>query len=552
MVFIHKTGKDPAQPASYRPLTLLSHMGKVFERIIATCLVEHYNTYCPLDNRQFGFRKGIGCEQAAHRAIGRYREACRKYKFVAAISLDIKGAFDHAEWNAILKNLQKAAVPQYLYRCLATYLKDRWVECQGQSTMLERGCPQGSVVGPDLWNILYDMIICTLAEKYPNMCVYADDTLIIVGAHTKLELKKVVEECIMSTEGKLAEIGLLLNIAKTDILVRNQLCKRLQLLDNHTPLQFQVGQVQIRPKDTIIYLGLTLDPKLNFHQHITATVQKCLKRLPLLKSVCHNTYGYSCKARRVMVHGFIYSLLKYCSSMYYHQLKLNSNTKLIEKVQHRCNIMISRSYSDIPAQTAALLAAEPPLYLDIVKRSVLWLLNHRQLITYWGDLTPVRMKEENCYAIREGQPDATLPEVLHLWEEDTEKAWERNWQSHEKSAWTHKLFPTVKSRLQRPFQPNFWTSQAISAHGVFKAYLLKRMRTTDPECPCGSPEQTAEHVLKECRLFTDDRPLEWDNVTEKHLRYMEKVILELWRWENPNFRLRRHVRSTTPLQGGPA
>jgi hypothetical protein len=60
---------------------------------------------------------------------------------VAMISLDIKGAFDHAEWPHILRQLEDAATPQYLVRCVASYFKDRTVKCEEWSMTLERGMP---------------------------------------------------------------------------------------------------------------------------------------------------------------------------------------------------------------------------------------------------------------------------------------------------------------------------------------------------------------------------------------------------------------------------
>ena len=46
------------------------------------------------------------------------------------------------------------------------------------------------MIGPALWNMQYDIIITGLAKKYPHLCIYADDTLLIIGASTTLELEK--------------------------------------------------------------------------------------------------------------------------------------------------------------------------------------------------------------------------------------------------------------------------------------------------------------------------------------------------------------------------
>jgi len=146
----------------------------------------------------------------------------------------------------------KAAVPQYLYRCIKTYLEDRWVQCREETMKLERGCPQGSVLGPALRNIQYNIIVTGLAKKYPHLCIYADDTLLIIGAPTTAELERKVVECLQYTKQHLAWVGLELNLSKKEIMVRNQF-KKSHLLP---PPCFKLGSVTLKPRDTITYLGL--------------------------------------------------------------------------------------------------------------------------------------------------------------------------------------------------------------------------------------------------------------------------------------------------------
>ena len=100
---------------------MLSYLGKIQERVIASRLVEHYEAHNPLDNRQYKFRKGTGMEQAIHKALKMYKEHTKEYLFTAAVSLDIKGAFDHADWPTIQNCLKQAAAPHYLVRSITTY-----------------------------------------------------------------------------------------------------------------------------------------------------------------------------------------------------------------------------------------------------------------------------------------------------------------------------------------------------------------------------------------------------------------------------------------------
>ena len=111
-------------------------------------------------------------------------------------------------------------------------------------------------------------------------------------------------------------------------------------------------------------------------------IDKCKKRIPLLQQLCQNTYGYQYKARQIMFTGYIYSLLMYSSSIYYHRLKLKTYRTLVDRLQRACNIVICRGYNDITGESASILAAEEPLALRIIERSVAWLLRTWKRVLY--------------------------------------------------------------------------------------------------------------------------------------------------------------------------
>jgi len=521
----------------YRPITLLSTLGKTFEKILNTRIVEHYNEVQPLHQRQFGFRRGIGTEEAVHQAVDMLRTALSKERAVAGISLDIKGAFDYASWSCILSSLHDAHTPHYIVNCIKSYFDGRQVHCGTQMKDLNRGCPQGSVLGPTLWNIVYDHVIRILERWYPDTCVYADDTFIIVTANTAAVLKMRVESCITRVNNILAEIGLELSINKTEVLtrIRKPLWQRVDagpVEDFH----YNVSGTILHPKECIKYLGVKVDNKLSFRDHLDYIIEKSKKRLPLMQGLCRNMYGYQYQARKIMLNSYILSLLMHCSSIYYQRLQLKTYRQKIEKLQRRTNIIICRVYRSISGMSVGLLAAEEPLSLRIVERSVHWLIRKGRPVQHWGHLT--RVEDTDDGLVRDGHP-ITLPEARKLWKEDTLRKWEQEWAEYPLSQWTHSLFPTVESALNRDWEPSFWSSQAMTGHGVFKAHLAGRGLASSDDCPCGFGPETAEHVLRECLRFTSGRPPDWSRVTVDHVRYMERTVTRLWEVENPHFKTRR-------------
>ena len=533
VIFLPKPGKNLEKADGHRPITLLSMMGKLFERTINSRLVGHFDAFHPLNNLQYGFRRKRGTEQAIHQALRFYRRKCEEHRLVAAISLDIKGAFDHAEWPIIVRCLSRAAVPHYLVRCVQSYFQDRTVECEGQRTNLERGCPQGSVLGPSLWNIVYDGAIDRIHMDYPEVCVYADDTLVIIGCDTFEELEEEVTDCIELVSHKLGELGLKLNFEKTEILFRDLRTPRERNADRRYP-KFTAGGVDIEPSRVIKYLGVLIDSKLTFDEHLRDVKERCLKRIPLLQSVARNTYGYGFHARRTMFTGYVYSLLMYCSSVFYHRLMLKKNQDLVRDIERRCNIIMVRGYRDLSGHVAALLAGQAPLNLKIVSRSTRWMITHDEDVSHWGHLPKVDGNISDGFTM-DNQP-VSLPEVMSKWRSATLHRWELEWQGADVGRWTHSLFPTVRDRLrEKHLTPTFWLSQALSGHGVFRAYLESRKRCNSKHCPCGFGPETAEHVLWECLRFTDGRPLDWTSISEAHVKYMELTIRKLWKLENPNF-----------------
>jgi len=115
---------------------------------------------------------------------------------------------------------------------------------------------------------------------YPQICVYADDTLIILGSNSADTLETVVSNCTENVETLLSNVCLQLNVSKTEILLLTNLPRRLRLTSR--PIVFKIKNLVIPSKDQIKYLGIILDDKLTFYPHVKYIEEKCMRRLPKL------------------------------------------------------------------------------------------------------------------------------------------------------------------------------------------------------------------------------------------------------------------------------
>lgn len=164
--------------------------------------------------------------------------------------------------------LNRKRVLRYLIRILNSYFKERYVEyinIDGHKTRTEvqKGVPQGSILGPLIWNMVYDNVLKVKKEEGCEVIGYADDTIITSVANTYKEAK--IRAC-MQTERTIYEItklGLNVAIEKTEaIIFQGKRGKRPPKEDYIT-----MNREKIKFSKSIKYLGVFLDSKLDFREH---------------------------------------------------------------------------------------------------------------------------------------------------------------------------------------------------------------------------------------------------------------------------------------------
>ena len=283
---ILKAGKDPSQASNYRPISLLSCISKIFEKLILNRLENHIFDSNIYIEEQFGFRSGHSTTQQLERVITHIKTGLRTKKTTIMALLDIEKAFDSVWHDGLIHKISQFGFPIYLTKTLMSYLNHRTYKVHlygshSNSQTIPAGVPQGSVLGPVLYNIFTSDF-----PDPPDHChraIYADDTaLYATGIGTRNTIPKL-QKYINTCTKYYSTWKITPNAAKTEVI-------RFNGSNHKRPLRlFKKITVNGNPIDwstSVKYLGLTIDKNLNFYQHTIQTLKKVnwAKRLlfPLL------------------------------------------------------------------------------------------------------------------------------------------------------------------------------------------------------------------------------------------------------------------------------
>ena len=321
---------NPDVPNNYRPISLLPIVSKVTERLVHGQLMEHLIRNNKLAAHQSGNRKLHSTETALLYVTDQLLQAMDNKKVSIMVLLDMSKAFDSIRHDILLSKLQNLDFSQGALDWFQSYLSNRQQcvrigDAVSKVLPLEFGVPQGSILGPVLFTICVNDLL-----SVPKRCLsasYVDDCKLYLS-FSPAELPTSIlalNEDLTRISQWCCKNSLLINPDKTKVLAVGL----PQLLKKLSSFSITLFDKEITPVPVVKDLGVLLDTRLSYNQHITEIASKCLFKLYQINRIKHLLDR---KTLLLVINSFVFSKLQYCSTVWSNTS--SSNIDKLQKVQN--------------------------------------------------------------------------------------------------------------------------------------------------------------------------------------------------------------------------
>lgn len=332
---VYKKDKK-CDPNNYRPITLLSVISKLFERVVYDSIYHHLKTYDLFYKKQSGFLQGHSTTDQLVAITSSIFDNFEKNHDVRSIFLDITAAFDSVPHNLLLHKIKSYGLRGKPLSLIESYLSNRRIKVKVNGTLSKKsannfintGVPQGSILGPLLFllyiNDLPDNLIC-------DVFLYADDASIYAPIDPKNPLRgHVLLQDDLDQLGDWADTwGLVFKPSKCrDLIFTKRGYPTYQIMKLK---DFEIPRVSSHK-----HLGFHLDSHLDFNDHVNMLVEKINKKLNPLRALSYKMK--SCHLNTVYNH-FIKPHYDYCDVLY-----TSAKSKpliLLDRTQYKASLIVS-------------------------------------------------------------------------------------------------------------------------------------------------------------------------------------------------------------------
>lgn len=273
---VHKKD-DPLSKENYRPVTVLNSVDKIFEQLLCQQLKEL--SEATLDVFMSAYRSKYSCETTLIRLVEDWKRSLDRNETVAVLSTDMSKAFDSMYPPLLLAKLESYGLSRSSITLLESYFKDRENRVRIGNTIsdwksTDRGCPQGSALGPALWNLYQNDLF--YEQTISQLSMYADDHQLYSSNQNVEEVINTLEQDGMTTAEWYRRNYLKGNLDKYKAMVMTRQKHEQNIRD------VVIDNTNIQQEKNFKLLGVTLDKELNFTDHISSICTTTSRKIGVL------------------------------------------------------------------------------------------------------------------------------------------------------------------------------------------------------------------------------------------------------------------------------
>ena len=504
---IFKKG-DKHNPSNYRPIVLLSSVGKIFERIIH----KHLHNFMIDNNLIYKYQSGfLPNNSTVYQLLEIYHNICmgmEDKKNTCLVFCDISKAFDRVWHKGLLLKLEAYGVKGSLLQLLNNYLSERQQavfvnNSLSQFQTVNAGVPQGSVLGPFLF-LLY---INDISDKLISLSrLFADDTSMSASSQNNTELKETLNHDLEELVVWSKKWKVKFNPDKTELLCIGK---------NMEDFNLRFGDSVILPVESHKHLGVTLASNAKWSQHIDNICKTALKEINGLRKL---KYLLSRSALNRIYCTFILPLLEYACEVWGGCSKFDEDK--LEKVQ----LEAARIVTGMP-----LFASRESLYFETGwetlkdrrtrrKLTLFHRVYNHDVPSFLSDIVDP-LRRNNIRNLRNTLdfevPNYRLQSTLNSYFPSTIRLW-NNLEQDLRHNYTQNQFKSILNSRRDCFvipsyynvgdrKSNILLTKLRNSCSSLNADLFRVNLTDSPSCRCGHHNEDVFHYLFHCPLYDDQR-----------------------------------------------